>query len=233
MLLKRFSVTVGASEGDDWDDPCNVPPVFCCPITCDVMADPVVAPDGHSYERTAIGTWLKRSTKSPVSGVSMSSKKTYPNIALRSMIGVWAEKTGLVLVDATQPAAPAGSGGGARPPTPSALPRPQAPWPGAVSDAPIPPAVAVTSFSEWRPRPNPGPAPLRRGMSGNNTATTRLPRTFAGSWWPTGRRWGGYGGGGPAASSENEAAGPPAPVAAAAGERFDDSRALGTIPGST
>ncbi len=32
----------------------ELPAEFTCPITCDKMADPVVATDGHSYERSAI-----------------------------------------------------------------------------------------------------------------------------------------------------------------------------------
>ena len=28
--------------------------VFYCPITGDLMKDPVIAPDGHSYDRQAI-----------------------------------------------------------------------------------------------------------------------------------------------------------------------------------
>ena len=36
----------------------GTPDEFCCPITQDVMADPVVASDGHSYERHAVVTSL-------------------------------------------------------------------------------------------------------------------------------------------------------------------------------
>ena len=33
---------------------------FVCPITAEVMTDPVVCADGHSYERDAIEDWLRR-----------------------------------------------------------------------------------------------------------------------------------------------------------------------------
>jgi len=33
------------------------PPEFYCPITHEVMVDPVVAQDGHTYERQAIEEW--------------------------------------------------------------------------------------------------------------------------------------------------------------------------------
>jgi hypothetical protein len=32
----------------------EMPNEFKCPITCDIMSDPVIAWDGHSYERAAI-----------------------------------------------------------------------------------------------------------------------------------------------------------------------------------
>merc|ERR1711964_274552 len=36
-----------------------------CPITMMLMTDPVIAADGHSYERTAIEKWLKDNDTSP------------------------------------------------------------------------------------------------------------------------------------------------------------------------
>jgi serine/threonine protein kinase len=43
-----------------------IPDGFICPITQDVMRDPVMLMDGHSYERKAIIDWLKRSIRSPL-----------------------------------------------------------------------------------------------------------------------------------------------------------------------
>jgi hypothetical protein len=31
-----------------------IPPSFCCPVTDEVMIDPVICSDGHTYERAAI-----------------------------------------------------------------------------------------------------------------------------------------------------------------------------------
>lgn len=33
------------------------PDAFCCPITKELMTDPVMTKDGHSYERHAIEQW--------------------------------------------------------------------------------------------------------------------------------------------------------------------------------
>ena len=40
--------------------------MFICPITAEIMVDPVVDPDGNSYERQAIETWLARHGTSPI-----------------------------------------------------------------------------------------------------------------------------------------------------------------------
>ena len=45
-----------------WDDADNlhkVPPEFVDCITQEIMQDPVITADGHSYERSAIEKWLK------------------------------------------------------------------------------------------------------------------------------------------------------------------------------
>ncbi|EKX39780.1 hypothetical protein GUITHDRAFT_154289 [Guillardia theta CCMP2712] len=66
--------------------PSSLPKEFVCPISHDVMQDPVVALDGHTYEREAIEEWLKRSCRSPMTGQMMMGDEVIPNFTLRSMI---------------------------------------------------------------------------------------------------------------------------------------------------
>lgn len=63
-----------------------VPASFCCPITQEVMQDPVMALDGHSYEYAAILTWLEANHTSPVTNAHLRSKILVRNFALRSTI---------------------------------------------------------------------------------------------------------------------------------------------------
>jgi Mg-chelatase subunit ChlD len=59
---------------------------FLCPITQEVMRDPVIGSDGITYERSAIETWFATgNTTSPMTRAPMSRILT-PNIALRSLI---------------------------------------------------------------------------------------------------------------------------------------------------
>lgn len=46
--------------------PTQRPPSHYCPISQDVMVDPVIAPDGHSYERAMLERWLQVNRTSPL-----------------------------------------------------------------------------------------------------------------------------------------------------------------------
>lgn len=60
---------------------------FSCPITRDIMLDPVLCCDGHSYERRAIKLWFDRENRtSPVTNETLASLIVVPNIALRCLI---------------------------------------------------------------------------------------------------------------------------------------------------
>ena len=63
-----------------------VPTAMCCPITCEVMSDPVMAADGHTYEKTAIEAWLAAHDTSPITNLVLDHKALVPNHALRQSI---------------------------------------------------------------------------------------------------------------------------------------------------
>ena len=64
----------------------QIPNDALCPISLELMEDPVMCADGHSYERAAITKWLKKNQKSPMTGKKLTNKKLTPNITLRKMI---------------------------------------------------------------------------------------------------------------------------------------------------
>mmetsp|Transcript_612 Transcript_612/g.1285 ORF Transcript_612/g.1285 Transcript_612/m.1285 type:complete len:380 (-) Transcript_612:447-1586(-) len=72
----------------------NIPAPFICPIGGDVMADPVMCADGHSYERELIKRWFSssQSCASPVAGAPLSSRTLTPNHALRNAIDDYMQK---------------------------------------------------------------------------------------------------------------------------------------------
>ena len=59
---------------------------FICPITGDIMKDPVIGSDGHTYERSAIEQWLRQEGTSPITRQTMNRTDLTTNIALRDTI---------------------------------------------------------------------------------------------------------------------------------------------------
>ena len=55
-------------------------------VSQDVMEDPVVCADGHSYERAAITQWLLARDTSPCTNALLLHKNVVPNHALRNLI---------------------------------------------------------------------------------------------------------------------------------------------------
>jgi hypothetical protein len=60
---------------------------FACPITQEVMKDPVIAADGFSYERTSIERWFEMGhTTSPVTNKHLEHLFLTTNHSLRKAI---------------------------------------------------------------------------------------------------------------------------------------------------
>lgn len=74
----------------------NPPSQTICPITLDVMEDPVLATDGHTYERSAIERYMEtigdeQTLLSPKTREPLSSRELFPNVAIRSLVRDWQE----------------------------------------------------------------------------------------------------------------------------------------------
>ena len=52
----------------------------------DIMMEPTMAADGHTYEKTAIVEWLSKSSQSPITGVAIDPSVLLPNHLVRSQI---------------------------------------------------------------------------------------------------------------------------------------------------
>lgn len=59
---------------------------ICCPITQDVMTDPVTTTDGYTFERSAISKWLETNTDCPLSRQPLINKKLTINWNCRKSI---------------------------------------------------------------------------------------------------------------------------------------------------
>ena len=60
-----------------------------CPISHEIMNDPVLCSDGQTYDRSSIEEWIRScndDVKSPLTGKKLESINLVPNHALRSLI---------------------------------------------------------------------------------------------------------------------------------------------------
>eukprot|EP00667_Euglena_gracilis_P007076 EG_transcript_7144 len=66
-----------------------MPERYLCPITTEIMVDPVMDLHGHNFERSAIAEWLGRSEECPLSREPIHLHTLYPNLALKEEIAEW------------------------------------------------------------------------------------------------------------------------------------------------
>jgi hypothetical protein len=64
----------------------RVPECFVCPISLEIMSDPVILPDGHSFDRIALAQWLAVNNTSPATRQLVSLDDVRPNWMLRNLI---------------------------------------------------------------------------------------------------------------------------------------------------
>lgn len=96
---------VGTADGDD-DDPCNkdeeepnkpesvvIPEDFLCPISLELMRDPVIVATGQTYERSYIQRWIDSGNVTcPKTQQKLENFTLTPNYVLRSLISTWCVK---------------------------------------------------------------------------------------------------------------------------------------------
>lgn len=61
--------------------------IAICPISQEIMEDPVMTPEGINYDRKSIETWIELKQKDPILGSPLAKKDLIPNRALRDIIG--------------------------------------------------------------------------------------------------------------------------------------------------
>jgi hypothetical protein len=73
--------TVGGSNQQKEDNP------YLCPLTHQVMKDPVICSDGYTYERAAIESWFAQGhNTSPLTRNRLENLNLVPNNALKAII---------------------------------------------------------------------------------------------------------------------------------------------------
>ncbi|CAF2111794.1 unnamed protein product [Brassica napus] len=75
-----------------------IPEYFRCPISLELMKDPVIVSTGQTYERSSIQKWLDAGHKTcPKSQETLLHSGLTPNYVLKSLIALWCESNGIEL----------------------------------------------------------------------------------------------------------------------------------------
>ncbi|KAF7811758.1 U-box domain-containing protein 14 [Senna tora] len=75
-----------------------IPDDFRCPISLELMKDPVIVSTGQTYERSCIQKWLDVGHKTcPKTQQTLLHTALTPNYALKSLIALWCESNGVEL----------------------------------------------------------------------------------------------------------------------------------------
>ena len=63
-----------------------LPEAYHCPITFGLMHDPVIDPEGNTFDRIAVENWIHAHGTSPITRTKMSIKDLYPNLAVAELL---------------------------------------------------------------------------------------------------------------------------------------------------
>lgn len=78
----------------------TIPPEFQCPISIDLMKDPVIISTGITYDRTSIEKWIESGNNTcPVTNTILTTHDQIPNHTIRKMIQGWCVEIGSSLIE--------------------------------------------------------------------------------------------------------------------------------------
>lgn len=102
-----FNSKIGEAPAPKALVPVEIPDQFFCPITLELMIDPVIIEDGNTYEREAIKQALKNNPTSPLTREAVDPNLLIPNRALKQLIAQFVKEHPEAMQDnAALPAAP-------------------------------------------------------------------------------------------------------------------------------
>jgi hypothetical protein len=88
MKTQRFKATSGVP----------IPSYFCCPLSLELMLDPVIVASGQTYERSSIQKWLDHGlTICPKTHQSLAHTNLITNYTVKAMIANWCDENNIKL----------------------------------------------------------------------------------------------------------------------------------------
>lgn len=80
----------------------DIPDELRCPISLDLIRDPVILASGHTYDRNSIAQWINSGHHTcPKSGQRLIHMALIPNYALKSLIKQWCQENNIPITEPT------------------------------------------------------------------------------------------------------------------------------------
>ncbi|XP_050205468.1 U-box domain-containing protein 4 [Mercurialis annua] len=80
--------------------PVPIPADFCCPLSLELMTDPVIVASGQTYERAFIKKWIELGlTVCPKTRQTLAHTNLIPNYTVKALIANWCESNNVKLPD--------------------------------------------------------------------------------------------------------------------------------------
>lgn len=76
----------------------RIPSYFCCPLSLELMMDPVIVASGQTYERSSIQKWLDQGLMiCPKTRQTLAHANLIPNYTVKALIENWCEENNITL----------------------------------------------------------------------------------------------------------------------------------------
>lgn len=102
-VVTRMHERLVMLKQDQSCSPVPVPADFCCPLSLELMTDPVIVASGQTYERAFIKNWIALGlTVCPKTHQTLAHTNLIPNYTVKALIANWCESNNVKLVDPTK-----------------------------------------------------------------------------------------------------------------------------------
>ncbi|KAL2323427.1 hypothetical protein Fmac_027806 [Flemingia macrophylla] len=98
ILVRTLRDYVMRTECSVVNNGLSIPPCFRCPLSLELMLDPVIVASGQTYERQSIQKWLDHGLSvCPKTRQRLTHTKLIPNYTVKAMIATWCEENNVKL----------------------------------------------------------------------------------------------------------------------------------------
>lgn len=99
-LVTRMHERLVMLKQSQSSSPVPIPPDFCCPLSLELMTDPVIVASGQTYERAFIKNWIDLGlTVCPKTRQTLAHTNLIPNYTVKALIANWCESNNVKLPD--------------------------------------------------------------------------------------------------------------------------------------